>query len=271
MRLTQTKLPMTLAYLVMSGMALNACTQPNPGFVSAKDGSAGGDGATGDVDASAICNAANRAISCLDENTLLICDQAGHQAKIDCAPFGCDQTALRCEECDPGDPAVCDGDQRVSCENGRKVKTKCAGSCEQGICVECKKRTFFLDGDEDGYGTRNVTVEACADPSTSSESYVEDASDCDDTDDEAFPGQTNFFSRKTNLNGDFDFNCDGKEEKRYDELANCGSRPANACDGTGGWTYRVPDCGVRVQWVTCRRFGGNCGQASLSLVRQICR
>jgi len=46
--------------------------------------------------------------------------------------------------------------------------------------------TFYADADEDGYGNPDATTEACTAP----DGYIEDATDCNDSSADAFPGAT---------------------------------------------------------------------------------
>ena len=56
----------------------------------------------------------------------------------------------------------------------------CDGSIDEGVTT-----TFYADTDADGYGDATSTVQACAVPS----GYVSDATDCDDAEADANPGE----------------------------------------------------------------------------------
>ena len=61
----------------------------------------------------------------------------------------------------PGAAEVCNG-----------IDDNCDGNVDEGVTT-----TFYFDGDGDGYGDPNNSVEACNQPAD----YVSNSSDCDDT------------------------------------------------------------------------------------------
>jgi large repetitive protein len=95
------------------------------------------------------------------------------------------------DDCDDGDasanPAgieVCDG-----------VDNNCDGEADESEAVD--SFTWYEDDDDDGFGSIENSVEACAQP----DEYVSDATDCDDNDNDIFPGAPEL------CNGEDD-NCD---------------------------------------------------------------
>ena len=70
----------------------------------------------------------------------------------------------------PGATEVCNG-----------VDDDCDGEIDQGVTL-----VYYPDGDADGYGDATAATSACEPP----EGYVEDATDCDDTDAAVSPGAT---------------------------------------------------------------------------------
>ncbi len=86
------------------------------------------------------------------------------------------------DEVNPGELEVCDGKDN-----------DCDGTVDEGVLSD-----FWADADGDGYGDATDTVEACTAPP----GYVSDNTDCDDTDDDRNPGETEVCDGKDN-------DCDG--------------------------------------------------------------
>lgn len=117
--------------------------------------------------------------------------------------------------------------------------------CAQGICTP-----FYFDSDDDDFGAKNgALISVCAQNSTNPPPrYSMVNTDCCDTDIDAKPGQTGYFSRATSCGG-YDFNCDMQETMQYPN-GGCtprppmdgGCPPAN-CDTSPGWAAPVPPCG----------------------------
>lgn len=100
---------------------------------------------------------------------------------------------------------------------------------------------FYRDLDGDGVGGVDVRF-AFARPA----GYSEVSGDCLDLDDRVFPGQTNWFDA-SDLDGRYDFNCDGKEVLEITTVGECSSI---RCDSANeGWDGRVPMCGESERWI----------------------
>ena len=80
-------------------------------------------------------------------------------------------------------PGDCDDDYRHVNPDAEEVCDDIDNDCDNGI-DEGVTRTFYKDGDIDGYGDADAAIEACYMPS----GYVTDLTDCDDGDDDVYPG-----------------------------------------------------------------------------------
>ncbi len=98
----------------------------------------------------------------VDDSTLSACSQPDGYATLggDCVDTD--------SSIHPGLAEVCDG-----------VDNDCDGSVDEGVLA-----TFYVDSDNDGYGSTASAVQACTQPS----GYVISDGDCDDSQPSAFPG-----------------------------------------------------------------------------------
>lgn len=93
--------------------------------------------------------------------------------------------------------------------------------------------------------------------------------DCCDTDANAKPGQTAYFSTARTTCGGFDYNCDGAESGTDDSIfagcstcsPNVGTQSCDAvCSGTCGTGWEgLPSCGVQGSY----RLGGGCAEGAV--------
>jgi hypothetical protein len=107
---------------------------------------------------------------------------------------------------------------------------------------------FCVDLDVDGYGALGSNLAQC----TGSTSEA----DCNDSQGQVNPGQTQFFT--TPIPGtasDYDYNCDGTQEREISTLASCAA--SQTCDAHG-WQSIVPDCGQAGTWIQCVDQKGTC-------------
>ena len=126
--------------------------------------------------------------------------------EADSAPAGYVENA---DDCDDTDPNVNPGETEV-CGNG--IDDNCDGNIDEGC------GTYYRDADGDTYGNASDSVEADSAPA----GYVENADDCDDTDPNVNPGETEV------CGNEIDDNCDGQ----IDEGCNMYYRDADE-DGYG--------------------------------------
>jgi len=111
----------------------------------------------------------------------------------------------------PGNTEVCDG-----------ADNNCDGQVDEGVTT-----TFYLDSDGDGYGDSNNSIDDCTGPA----GYVANDTDCDDSDSNNFPGNTEVCDGSDN-------DCDGL----VDEGVTTTYFLDNDGDGYGDSNNSVDDC-----------------------------
>jgi hypothetical protein len=140
----------------------------------------------------------------------------------------------RAGDCNDADPNVAPG-VTETCDG---VDQDCDGFADEGVSSR-----FYRDTDRDGYGVLGDFVDACAAPV----GFTPAPFDCDDADDEAFPGETDLFTH-ARVSGGFDYNCDGMEARQF-------PRAAAACDRCTApdwfWLDAVPACGTPATYLEC--------------------
>ncbi len=154
--------------------------------------------------------------------------------------------------CTDGEWGDCNGDitpQPETC--GNDIDDDCDGAVDE------EGSTFFLDGDGDGFGTADISFEACDPPP----SFVTTTGDCCDRDPEAHPGQTNRFNHPTRCpERGFDYDCDGEIEPLYPDVGavQSGCPPgvtggSTICTGCqrDGWATSVAACGATADLENC--------------------
>ena len=118
-------------------------------------------------------------------DTLLSCDQ----------PSG---YVLDDTDCDPGDTAQFPGADEYC--NGED--DDCNEVVDDDYAVDAL--TFYEDGDEDGFGDEDSTTAACSVP----DDYTTDDTDCDDNDDDIYPGADEYCDEVDN-------DCNGTDDDDY--------------------------------------------------------
>ncbi len=144
------------------------------------------------------------------------------------APEGFVEVAGDCDDLDaarfPGNPEICDG-----------LDNNCDLVVDEGVTD-----TWFRDADGDGHGESTERIEACA----PGDGWVQEATDCDDTNAARFPGNPEVCD---GLDNDCDFEIDeGVQVLRYRDGDGDGfGDPSNTgmvCEGEAGWSPDARDC-----------------------------
>ena len=128
------------------------------------------------------------------------------------------------EDCDDADPSRAPGLAEV-CDD---VDQDCDGQVDEGL----SEQTYAPDADGDGFGDIHAEFLDCANPDP--DSYVEGASDCDDTRSDVFPGAVERCD-------EVDADCDGDVAEADSEGAPSWYRDADG-DGEGDGTVSVVAC-----------------------------
>lgn len=143
------------------------------------------------------------------------------------------------QDCDDGQSGTFPGASEYCNSND----DNCNGQVDEASAVDV--RTWYRDGDADGYGNSAVTAAACAAPV----GYVADSSDCADGNAGVYPGAAEYC-------GGTDYDCDGAGNELdsvdvlpyyYDADADGyeGSVAGYACLLPSGFSWASPDCDDR--------------------------
>ena len=133
------------------------------------------------------------------------------------------------EDCDdnnsqinPGAVEICDGSDN-----------NCDGEIDEGVT-----EVFFGDGDLDGFGNPEVTIDACEAPT----GFVSSGTDCDDNNSDTYPGAVEICDEEDN-------NCDGSIDEGIGQIFyidadgdGFGSEEIEACDLRIGLSAASGDC-----------------------------
>ncbi|MEC7985385.1 MAG: MopE-related protein [Myxococcota bacterium] len=222
----------------------NACTQPT-GYVSNDDDCNDSDITISPI-ADEVCDSTdNDCDGNIDESDAIDQtlwyeddDNDGYgnvsQAMVACdAPNGYVSDNSDCDDSEvttyPGAPEQCD-----------EIDNNCDGSVDEASALAVF--TWYDDGDNDGYGDPNDSVENCAQPT----GYVSDDTDCDDNDDDVNPGATEICSGEDDdCDGNID-NVSSTDTLWYldDDIDGYGD-PNNSvasCDQPSGYVANPSDC-----------------------------
>ena len=96
-------------------------------------------------------------------------------------------------------------------------------------CASLNCVTFYVDHDGDGYGETNKTIQFCEESGAAPPAgYVTQGGDCCDSDANAVPGQTKYFT-SADACGSWDYNCDGTIQGSAGGLITYAAVPASEC------------------------------------------
>ncbi len=179
------------------------------------------------------------------------------------------------DTCDPSTGCVFTPHTRV-CDDGDPCTT--GDTCVSSTCTGTALPVWYLDSDGDGYGDSSTT--ACA--STAPSGYVATDGDCCDLLGAVHPGATAWWVDEYWCGStfrDFDYNCDGTEERRWTAIGSCTwDSSAEDCIFTPGWSVGsgvgAPACGVLGTWLGgCITAGppGTCRGGAVTERIQSCR
>lgn len=196
------------------------------------------------------------AILCNDNNlcTSDYCDKSSGckfsaEKSVDGADCDDGNTCTKKEKCLSG---VC-GNGKPACDDNIPCTID---TCDlAGLCkfTPTKEQiSCYFDGDKDGYGTLLKPSLFCG---VCGAGYVANNTDCDDASADVHPNQPGWFA-KPRSDGTFDYDCDGKTAKLYNDdtpsfcpaMLNCNS---DACVGQGPMTpWTLIPCGTALKIVS---------------------
>jgi len=148
------------------------------------------------------------------------------------------------QTCDGGEWGSCQGNIGPSSEMCDGADNDCDGSTDEGV-----QTTYYRDSDGDGYGDPSTSTKACSSPF----GYVSNNRDCYDDHEKANPRQMSWFATDRG-DGSFDYDCDGRETKRWTNSYQCsgGSSASCSADPEGWLGPSDPGCGKGQSWIeTC--------------------
>ena len=96
-------------------------------------------------------------------------------------------------------------------------------------CASLNCVTYYVDHDGDGYGETNKTIQFCEEPGAAAPAgYVIQGGDCCDSDANAVPGQTKYFT-SADACGSWDYNCNGTIQGSAGGFITYATVPASEC------------------------------------------
>ncbi len=156
------------------------------------------------------------------------------------------------------DEPVCQPERRSRYASCDGADNDCDGEVDEANAVGCVKQWVDEDGDYFGAGEELCFCEV-------EKGNVTRGDDCCDEDVNARPFQAVYFSTP-NRCGDYDYNCSGREQRRWGSRGDCGF----LCITDEGWENTIPDCGQTAEWLYNCTLGFSCGRETVTR-RQQCR
>jgi hypothetical protein len=131
----------------------------------------------------------------------------------------------------------------------------------QAFGMLCDHRTtYYQDLDGDGYGNSSFQVTECTPPA----GFVSKSGDCCDSDPNAFPGQTKYFTTPTACGNStqsatpYDYDCNGVDDVQSNGPTDC--QLANSCTINATLTGCVVNLPADCNGLPNNRPTGACGQ-----------
>jgi hypothetical protein len=142
-------------------------------------------------------------------------------------------------------------DQSLVVAHGQSDPFEVTASTPAEVTVAITRcdQKLYRDDDGDKFGTGDVHT-GCQQTG-----WTAFGGDCDDKDPDAHPLQLKFFSRPRQGAGEYDFDCNNREDKQYQTVLDCAT--AAPCRGDG-WVGSAPECGQSADWYTCTKIGAEC-------------
>ena len=138
-------------------------------------------------------------------------------AMVSCNGYQCNGTNCRTNCSSIGDCVAgyfCNGSQQCEVKRANGQPCSNADNCSSGVCT-----ASYVDADGDTYGAGAAASFCGPIPS----GRVAQTGDCCDSDANARPGQTGWFTTARIGCGGYDYDCSGGEQRRYTSLAVCTS------------------------------------------------
>ncbi len=154
------------------------------------------------------------------------------------------------DACDPATGSCTATDNTAPCDDGDPCTE--SDACAAGSCVPGSRLPdWYPDADGDTFGDREATPVCGA---AAPDGHVADFTDCCDTNDDVFPGQTAWFVEPYNCGSSsstFDYNCNDTPDMRYTVAGGDCTRTGTSCVTTVGWVGSIiRTCGGSGSFVT---------------------